>query len=109
MSKQMLIVDVYVLVRLVVDDFTGDVDKQDVMSLSDVKDGVAGIVGESSHADVQAVVTALDVIDGKLGEQVHDVQRCEQIQMNLLRGCLWVLLPEKSDYLEPELNNRDNA
>jgi len=56
-----------------VDDFTGDVDKQDVMSLSDVKDGVAGTVGESSHADVQAVVTALDVIDGKLGEQVHDV------------------------------------
>ena len=35
MSKQTLIVDVYMLVRLVVDDFTGDVDKQDVMSLSD--------------------------------------------------------------------------
>ena len=109
MSKQALIVDVYVLVRLVVDDFTGDVDKQDVMSLSNVKDRVASTVSESSHADVQAVVTALDVIDGKLGEQVHDVQRCEQSQMNLLRGCLWALLPEKSDYLEPELNNCDDA
>ena len=97
------------LVRLVVDDFTGDDDKQDVMNLSDVKDCVAGTVGESSHADVQAVVTALDVIDGKLGEQVRDVRKCEQSQMNLLRGCLWVLLPEKSDYLEPELNNRDKA
>ena len=50
----MLIVDVYMLVRLVVDDFTGDVDKQDVMSLSNVKDHVAGTFGESSHADVQA-------------------------------------------------------
>ena len=48
----MLIVDVYVLVRLVVDDFTGDVNKQDVMSLSDVKDRVAGTIGEFSHADV---------------------------------------------------------
>ena len=91
------------------DDFTGDVDKQDVMSLSDVKDGVAGIVGESSHADVQAVVTALDVIDGKLGKQVCDVQRCEQSEMNLLCSCLRVLLPEKSDDLEQELNNCDKA
>jgi hypothetical protein len=79
------------------------------MSLSDVKDRVAGTVGESSHAVVQAVVTALDVIYGKLGEQVRDVWRCEQSQMNLLRGCLWVLLPEESKYLEPELNNRDKA
>ena len=64
----MLIVHMYELVRLVVDDFTGDVNKQDVMSLSDVKDRIAGTIGEFSHADVQAVVTALDVIDGKLGE-----------------------------------------
>ena len=48
----MLIVDMYVLVRLMVDDFTGDFNKQDVMSLSDVKDRFAGTIGEFSHADV---------------------------------------------------------
>ena len=92
-----------------VDDFTGNVDKRDVVSLSNVEDGIAGAVGESFHADVQAVIAAFNVVDGELGKQVYDVRRCEQSQMNLLRGCLWVVLPEKSDYLEPELNNRDDA
>ena len=58
------------------DDLAGDVDERDVVSLGDVKDGVAGAVGESSHADVQAVVAAFNVIDGELGEQVGDVWRC---------------------------------
>jgi hypothetical protein len=105
----MLIVDVYVLVRLVLDDFTGDINERDVVGLSNVKDGVAGAVGESSHANVQAVIAAFNVVDGKLGEQVCDVQRCEQSEMNLLSSCLRVLLPEKSDDLEQELNNCDKA
>jgi hypothetical protein len=87
------------------DDFTGDVDKRDVMGLSDVKDGIAGAVGKSSHTDVQAVVTAFNVIDGELGEQVCDVWRCQQGQVDLLGRRLWLLLPEKSDNLEPELND----
>ena len=57
----------------------------------------------------QAQLVSLLMQMYKLGEQVRDVWRCEQSQMNLLRGCLWVLLPEESDYLEPELNNRDKA
>ncbi len=64
----MLIVGVDVLVRNVMDDFAGDVDKRDVVSLGDVEDGVAGAVGKSSHANVQAVVAAFNVVDGKLGE-----------------------------------------
>ena len=48
----MLTVSVDVLVRDVMDDFAGDVNKRDVVGLSDVKDGIAGAVGESSHADV---------------------------------------------------------
>jgi hypothetical protein len=58
------------------DDFTGDVDKRDVVCLSNVKDGVASKVGESSHADVQAVIAAFNVIKGELCEQVGDVRRC---------------------------------
>jgi len=109
LSKQMLIEGIYVLVRLMLDDFTGNVDKRDVVSLSNVEDGVAGAVGESSHADVQAVIATFNVVDGELGKQVCDVRRCEQSQMNLLSGRLWVLLPEKSDHLEPELDNRKKA
>ena len=109
LSKQMLIEGIYVLVRLMLDDFTGNVDKRDVVSLSNVEDGVAGAVGESSHADVQAVIATFNVVDGELGKQVCDVRRCEQSQMNLLSGRLWVLLPEKSDHLEPALDNRKKA
>jgi hypothetical protein len=58
------------------DDFTGDVNKWDIVYLGDVKDGVAGAVGKSSHADVQAVIAAFNVINGELGEQVGDVRRC---------------------------------
>ena len=76
LSKRMLTVGVDVLVRNVMDDFTGDVDKRDVVGLGDVEDGVAGAVGKSSHTDVQAVVAAFNVIDGELGEQVGDVWRC---------------------------------
>ena len=72
----MLTVGVDVLVRDVMDDFAGDVDKRDVVGLGDVEDSVAGAVGESSHANVQAVVAAFNVIDGELGEQVGDVWRC---------------------------------
>jgi hypothetical protein len=72
----MLTVGVNVLVWDVVDDFTGDVDKRDVVGLSNVKDGVASAVGKSSHTDVQAVIAAFKVIDGELGEQVGDVWRC---------------------------------
>jgi len=105
----MLTVGVDVLVRNVMDDFTGDVDKRDVVGLGDVEDGVAGAVGESSHADVQAVVAAFNVIDGELGEQVGNVWRCQQGQVDLLSRRLRVLRPEKSDDLEPELNNCDEA
>ncbi len=56
-----------------VDDLAGDVDERDVMGLSDVKDGVAGAVGKSSLADVQAVIPGLHVIDGKLCEEVNGV------------------------------------
>ena len=105
----MLTVSVDVLVRNVMDDFAGDVDKRDVVSLGDVEDGVAGAVGESSHANVQAVIAAFNVIDGKLGEQVGDVWRCQQGQVDLLSRRLWLLLPEKSDNLEPELNDGDEA
>jgi hypothetical protein len=91
------------------DDFTGDVDKRDVVGLGDVEDGVAGAVGKSSHANVQAVVAAFNVINGELGEQVGDVWRCQQGQVNLLSRRLRVLLPEKSDDLEPELNDGDEA
>jgi hypothetical protein len=91
------------------DDFAGDVDERDVVSLSDVEDGVAGAVGESSHADVQAVITAFNVINGELGEQVGDVWRCQQGQVDLLGRRLWLLLLEKSDNLEPELNDGDEA
>ena len=105
----MLTVGVDVLVRNVMDDFAGDVDKRDVVGLGDVEDRVAGAVGEYSHADVQAVIATFNVVNGELGKQVCDVRRCEQSQMNLLRGCLWVLLPEKSDDLEPELNDGDEA
>jgi hypothetical protein len=62
LSKRMLTVGVDVLVRNVMDDFAGDVDKRDVVGLGDVEDGVAGAVGESSHADVQAVIVAFNVI-----------------------------------------------
>jgi hypothetical protein len=109
LSKQMLTVSVDVLVRNVMDDFTGDVDKRDVVCLGDVKDGVAGAIGKSSHTDVQAVVAAFNVIDGELGEQVGDVWRCQQGQMDLLGRCLRLLLPEKSDNLEPELSDGDEA
>ncbi len=91
------------------DDFTGDVNKRNVVGLSDIKDGVAGAIGKSSHTDVQAVVAAFNVIDGELGEQVGDVWRCQQGQMDLLGRCLRLLLPEKSDNLEPELNDGDEA
>jgi len=91
------------------DDFTSDVDKRDVVGLSDVKDGVTCAMGESSHADVQAVIAAFSVIDGELGEQVSDVRRCQQGQVDLLRRHFWLLLPEKSNNLEPELNDRDKA
>jgi hypothetical protein len=74
--KQMLTVGVDMLVWNMMDDFTGDVDKRDVVGLSDVKDGVAGTVSESSHTDVQAVIAAFNVVDGELGEQVGDVRRC---------------------------------
>jgi hypothetical protein len=76
------------------DDFAGDVNERDVVSLSDVEDGVAGAVGKSSHTDVQAVVAAFNVIDGELGEQVGNVWRCQQGQMDLLGHRLWLLLPE---------------
>jgi hypothetical protein len=66
----MLTVGVNVLVQDMVDDFTGDIDKRDVVSLSDVKDGVAGAVGKSSHADVQAVITAFNVINGELSWRI---------------------------------------
>jgi hypothetical protein len=59
-----------------VHDFAGDVNKRDVVSLSNVKDGIASAVGKSSHADVQAVIADFNVIDGELGEQVGDVRRC---------------------------------
>jgi hypothetical protein len=105
----MLTVGLNVLVQDVVDDFTGDVDKRDVVGLSDVKDGVAGTIGKSSHADVQAVIAAFNMVDGELGKQVSDVRRCEQGQVNLLGRCFRLLLPEKSNNLEPELNDRDKA
>ncbi len=101
----MLTISVDVLVWNMMDDFTGDVNKRDVVCLSNVKDGIAGAVGKSSHTDVQAVVTAFNVIDGELGEQVGDVLRCQQGQVDLLSRRLWLLLPEKSDNLEPELND----
>jgi len=103
----MLTVGVDVLVRNVMDDFTGDVDKRDVVGLGDVEDGVAGAVGESSHTDVQAVVAAFNVIDGELGEQVGNVWGCQQGQVDLLSRRLRVLRPEESDDLEPELNDGD--
>jgi len=109
LSKQMLIEGIYMLVRLMVGDFTGNDDKRDVVSLSNVEDGIAGAVGESSHADVQAVIAAFNVVDGELGKQVCDVRRCEQSQMNLLSGRLCVFLLEKSDHLEPELDNRNKV
>jgi hypothetical protein len=105
----MLTVGVDVLVRNVMDDFTGDIDERDVVCLSDVKDGVAGAVGKFSHADAQAVIAAFNVINGELGEQVSDVWRCQQGQMDLLGRHLWLLLPEKSDNLEPELNDGNEA
>jgi hypothetical protein len=105
----MLTVSMDVLVRNVMNDFTGDVDERDVMGLGNVKDGVAGTVGKSSHTDVQAVVAAFNVIDGELGEQVGDVWRCQQGQVNLLSRRFLLLLPEKSDNLEPELNDGDKA
>ncbi len=76
LSKQMLTVSMNLLVRDMVDDFTSDVNKRDVMSLSDVKDGVTGTVGESPHADVQAVIATFHVMDGELGKQVSAIQRC---------------------------------
>jgi hypothetical protein len=105
----MLTVNVDVLVRNVMDDFAGDVDERDVMGLGNVKNGVAGAVGKSSHADVQAVVTAFNVIDGELGEQVGDIWRCQPGQVDLLGCRLRLLLPEKSDNLEPELNDGNEA
>ena len=105
----MLTVGVDVLVRNVMDDFAGDVDKRDVVGLGDVEDGVAGAVGESSHTNVQAVVAAFNVIDGELGEQVGDIWRCQQGQVDLLSRHLRVLLQEKSDDHEPELNDGDEA
>ena len=48
LSKQMLIEGIYMLVRLMVGDFTGNDDKWDVVSLSNVEDGIAGAVGELS-------------------------------------------------------------
>ncbi len=91
------------------DDFTGDADERDLVGLSHVEDGIAGAVGKSSHTDVQAVVTAFNVIDGELGEQVGDVWRCQQGQVNLLSRHFQLLLPEKSDNLEPELNDGNEA
>jgi hypothetical protein len=43
----MLTVGVNVLIRNLMDEFTGDVDKWDVVCLGNVKDGVAGTVGKS--------------------------------------------------------------
>jgi hypothetical protein len=105
----MLTVSVDVLVWNVMDDFTGDIDERDVVVLSNVKNGIAGTVGKSSHTDMQAVVAAFNVIDGKLGKQVSDVWRCQQGQVNLLSRHFWLLLPEKSDNLESELNDGDEA
>ncbi len=72
----MLIVSVNVLVWLMMDDFTGDVDKRDVVGLGNVENGNTGTVSTSSHADVQAMVATFNVINGELGEQVGDVRRC---------------------------------
>ncbi len=91
------------------DDLAGDVDERDVVGLSDVKDGVAGAVGESSHTDVQTVIAGLNVIDGELCKEVDGVGGREQSKMNLLRCRLRILLPEKSDDLEPELHDGDEA
>ena len=55
------------------------------------------------------MVAAFNVIDGELGEQVGDVRRCQQGQVNLLSRRFRLLLPEKSDNLEPELNDGDEA
>ncbi len=91
------------------DDLAGDVDERDVVGLSDVKDGVEGAVGESSHADVQAVIAGLNVIDGELCKEVNGVGGRKQSKMNLLRCRLRILLPEKSDDLEPELHDGNEA
>ncbi len=75
--KQMLTVSVDVLVPNVMDDFTGDINERDVVGRGGVKDGVAGAIIKSSHTDVQAVVAALNVINGKLSKQVGDVWGCQ--------------------------------
>ncbi len=90
LSKRMLTVSVDLLVQNVMDDFTGDVDERDVVGLGDVKDGVAGAVGKSSHTDVQAVIAAFNVIDGELGKQVSDIWRCQQGQVDLLSRRFWL-------------------
>ncbi len=89
------------------DDLAGNIDERDVVGLGDVKDVVAGAVGKSSHADVQAVVTDLHVIDGKLCEEVNSIRGREQSKLNLLCSRFRILLPEKSDDLEPELHDGD--
>ncbi len=109
LSKQVLIVDVDVLVGQMVDDLTSDVDEGDIMSLGDVEDGIAGAVGEPSHADVQAVIAGLHVIDGELGEEVNGVRGHKQSRMNLLCCHFQILLPEKSDDLKPELHDGNEA
>ncbi len=91
------------------DDLAGDVNERDVVSLGDVKDGIAGAVGKSSHADVQAVIAGLHVIDGKLCKEVNSIGGHEQSKVNLLCSRFRILLSKKSDDLEPELHDGDEA
>jgi hypothetical protein len=109
LSERVLVVDVDVLIGLMVDDFSGNVEERDVMSLCNVEDGVAGTVGEPSHADVQRVITGLHVINGELGKEVNCIGGREQSKIDLLRPHLRILLPERSNDLEPELHDGDEA
>jgi hypothetical protein len=109
LSKGMLVVDVNVLIGQMVDDLAGDVDERDVVGLGDVENGIAGTVGESSHADVQAVIAGLNVIDGELCKEVNSIGGRKQSKVNLLCSHFRILLPEKSDDLEPELHDGDKT
>ncbi len=89
------------------DDFASDVDQQDAMCLHDVKDDIAVAVSEPPHADVDTVITGLGVINGEFDEQINCVWRCKQGHVNLLSGCLGILLLEKCNNLTPKLNYGD--
>jgi len=76
--ERMLLINIDVVPRGMVNYFASDVSEWYVVGLGDVEDGVTGTLHESSHADVEAMVKTFCIVKHELGEEVYHVWRCEK-------------------------------